>query len=405
MNFIFLGPRIIMGGIETLMSRMASWLIKKGHSVKILCKSIDDEMYGIFDDAGMIIVEDRIDKIHLLNKKCVKRILSKISTNPVDVIVSFSPGLLKSAVAIACSFKTKSRIVSGVWGDMWFSGYRKSPVCRFLYDPSDYIFHKLLSEHARLFANKTIKNSIEETCNCSIPGVIWPLPVDGNRFNSIKRKAERGEIVSVGRLSGMKEYNIGMIDIIKRLKDEGTKVRWFVYGDGRYKERMEDKIQELKLGDSIFLMGNIDYKEMYKVFETAWLFVGMGTAIVEASYAEVPSLSVVPFYTEPRTYGYFHDLPDFNVGEDLKTEPKDFFTELRNGLKVDNDEYERMCSESRKKAQLFNIDERMNDFMEHLGKVESENWDRKTTFGYRVSLFIYPVVRRLKKIVNLIASA
>ncbi len=50
-------------------------------------------------------------------------------------------------------------------------------------------------------------------------GLLWPLPIDTGEFGRRRAQAEmRGaRLVSVGRLSPMKEYNLYMIDIVKEL--------------------------------------------------------------------------------------------------------------------------------------------------------------------------------------------
>jgi hypothetical protein len=396
MNFIFISPHIVMGGIETLMARMSKWLIDQGHEVSILCSSIDDEMYSAFSNPNIIHVIKNIDRWHIMSKKYINKKIKDVTLSPIDVIVAFSPRNLKTAVAIACSLSESCRIVAGVWGDIWYCNYKINSMKDIIKNPSNYLFHELMAPQSRLYMNQTVQNKIEESCGRKVPGVIWPLPVDGRRFMSTMRRPQRGNIVSVGRLSGMKEYNIGMIDIINRLRNEGLYVKWQVYGDGPYRNVMENKIYKLGLSNSIKLMGNISYNEMHHVLEDAWLFVGMGTAIVEAAFARVPSIAVVPFQEEPMTFGCFHELPGFNVGEMLSGRPKDFYILMKKVLCADDNAYNKLCDDCLERAKLFSIELRMKEFISILGNIKTIRWSNQLPIKYRVSLLFNALHRRLK---------
>lgn len=396
MNYIFICPKIIMGGIETLMARMSKWLIDNGHEVSILCPSIDGEMYNSFDYQNIIYIIPNIHRWHFKRNKYINSMLQNVTSKPIDVIISFSPTSLKTAIAIASSLTYPCRIAAGVWGNTWFIGYRYGSLKDALIDPANYLFHKLLKSESRLYMNETVQNIIEESCGKKVPGIIWPLPVNVESYNSIKREPERGRIVSVGRLSGMKEYNIGMIDVIKKLTADGLNIRWDVYGDGKYRKVMEDKILFLNLKEIIQLHGNIDYNNLHKAFEKAWLFVGMGTAIVEAACAKIPSIAVVPFNEEPMTFGYFHELPEYNVGEMLSGCPKDFYEMIKSMLLTDDLNYNNMCTMSLERAKKFDLEKRMLEFLKHVDKIKAIYWPKKITKTYRVGLLLHPFWRRLR---------
>jgi len=52
--------------------------------------------------------------------------------------------------------------------------------------------------------------------------------------------------VKVGRLTKVKGHEL-FIPSMHKLIDEGYKIRWYLVGDGDYKEDLKNKISELKL--------------------------------------------------------------------------------------------------------------------------------------------------------------
>src|SRR5690606_16390596 len=116
----------------------------------------------------------------------------------------------------------------------------------------------------------------------------WPLPVDSDHFIPADRRPIWGKIVSIGRLSEMKEYNFYMIEVVAELIRRGYDVTWTVYGAGEFEEVMRTMIRERNLEGVIALAGPMPYERCRQVLSDAYVFVGMGTTIVEAAMFGVP---------------------------------------------------------------------------------------------------------------------
>lgn len=111
----------------------------------------------------------------------------------------------------------------------------------------------------------------------------------------IKRKAkEEGgfsdsfdgiRILTVGRLTYQKAYEIA-IDVMKKLKEEGFPVRWYVLGEGSEREKLEKQIAELGLQEDFLLMGAVQnpypYYKQCDLYVHATRFEGKSIAIQEA---------------------------------------------------------------------------------------------------------------------------
>ena len=67
-----------------------------------------------------------------------------------------------------------------------------------------------------------------------------------------------------------------------------------IFGEGYLKENLKFKIENLKLGDRVFLKGFIDHKEMPKYLKACDIFIrpslseGFGVSFVEAMAARLP---------------------------------------------------------------------------------------------------------------------
>lgn len=119
------------------------------------------------------------------------------------------------------------------------------------------------------------------------------------------------KVVAVGRLVEFKTYNLYMLDIIKRMNKKGYKVQFDIYGDGPLRSEIENKIQQLNIGGQINLKGTLDYLEFDNTVGKYDLFIGSGTAIIQAAALGLPSIVGVENTVEPETYGYFSNVHQY----------------------------------------------------------------------------------------------
>ncbi|MBE0448533.1 MAG: glycosyltransferase family 4 protein [Actinobacteria bacterium] len=118
-------------------------------------------------------------------------------------------------------------------------------------------------------------------------------------------------IVAVGRLVEFKTYNIYMLGVIKKLKENGVNVRLDIYGEGPIQNKVESLVRELALEEVVTLKGTLDYNDFNIVVGDYDLFIGSGTAIIQAAALGVPSIVGVENVISSETYGYFCDVCDF----------------------------------------------------------------------------------------------
>ena len=113
--------------------------------------------------------------------------------------------------------------------------------------------------------------------------------------DEIRRKAEEGtgfedhfdgvRLLTVGRLTHQKAYDIA-IDAMKRIKDRGYKVRWYILGEGNERPALEKKVKELGLEKEFLMPGAASdpfpYYKQADIYVHATRFEGKSIAIQEA---------------------------------------------------------------------------------------------------------------------------
>ena len=102
----------------------------------------------------------------------------------------------------------------------------------------------------------------------------------------------------------------------------------------------------------------MEYKNLYSVLEDAFMFVGMGTVLIEASAMGIPALQAIDSEKMHATYGFFSNLKGLSIGEVnddfIKVSIKDSVNEL---AQKSEKEYYELALNHIKRASTFNIEE------------------------------------------------
>ncbi|MCI8530856.1 MAG: glycosyltransferase [Lachnospiraceae bacterium] len=96
---------------------------------------------------------------------------------------------------------------------------------------------------------------------------------------------EGWRILTVGRLTEQKALEFS-IDAMKRLKDEGLQVKWYVLGEGERRSFLEERVRKLGLEEDFMLFGAVEnpypYMLQADLYVHASRFEGKSLAIQEA---------------------------------------------------------------------------------------------------------------------------
>lgn len=315
---LFIYGALPVGGIETFFVRMAKERFHKNLHTSILLlskpeRSNDELLSEIKKYASVIYPEDIFygfsffcRRFPLLSPVKPKAVLDKLMK--VDQIHAFDGMHALLGYRLSQKLDRKLPVTIGfyhyikyLWGGgnvAWHEKLNRDFIFNYLPEKSLLFF----SEGNRELYIKHKKQEFGES-NTFRLGVIdkKEVALSGGLITPLK-------IVAVGRLVEFKTYNFYMIDVVKKLIDKGIDVEFDVYGDGPLKQQIQEKIKKANLQDKILLKGTLDYSKFDTTIANYDLFIGSGTAIIQASALGVPCIVGVENMIAPKTYGYFCDV-------------------------------------------------------------------------------------------------
>lgn len=355
MHILFVYPSPgIWGGIETQIVRMSHWLVSRGHRVTVLTAS--DRHWGPLLPPEVRCVALGAEFWRLEYYLSARRIWRTLNVPKPDVIKSFNWELRTAWVGYQLAVIAGAKAVAGFYGP-----------CAFLRDhPRGFHLRSFLKntpDSARIFMSPEQIDYLRKTYGEG--GQLWLLPVDSDRFLPATRRPVWGRIVSIGRMGDMKGYNFYMIDVVEELIRRGHDVTWTAHGTGEYEAKMREMIRARKLEASIELPGPMPYERCRQALAEAYVFVGMGTSIVEASLFGVPNVLALVNDRVGMTYGPLYRLPLGSVGDVLDAPPTlHVADEIERLLKLSPEEYAQECEHVRQYAQPYDSDVSMRHFVE-----------------------------------------
>lgn len=266
------------------------------------------------------------------------------------------------------------------------------------------LFSEVLQRSNLLFFNEVLVGFYEEQYKKSFQAVnVFPLGVIDLNTRQTYFRAPGADFVlgSVGRLVTFKSYNFWMLDVVKALRERNIPAKYIVYGEGPQKEEIAEKIKALGIQEHVSLEGNLEHSNFVQRVSQFDVFVGSGTAIVEAAGAGVPSVIGIENLSEPLTYGFFSDIPGFSYNED-NLYPKQSALQLFLDYYASSEENKsELRARQVAKSGLFSIQQCSNNFRDLKLTSVSEAVVRKRgslvfRLAYCLSFLIFSIGVRLK---------
>lgn len=371
MNYLFVYKNALnIGGIQTLIARIAEGLIASGHSVSALfftdicepvARLLPEECEQLSLPAGY---QERI----LFPHNC-RRWLSE-HCGDAEVCVTFGNGPLHFISANLSSFRSRPSVISYVVNDIEFTGTGRKLFGRFYSHMFlDRYFRYSLPDINKFFAGEAVLRLHEEKSNAKFPDArITPIPIKMSHQRATA-SLRPFRLVSIGRIdSVLKTYNLSVPAVMRELRDEGHAIHWDVYGGGVPPdiEKFLALIREHGVEDCVTWHGELPYEDMPAALENATVFLGMGTAALEAAMLGIPTLVAVACTFEPVCYGFLHEVPFGIFGEDGaywldRRRIKDALAELYRSSRAD---YERLVEADRNYVRQYASDEWITRFIE-----------------------------------------
>lgn len=397
------------GGIETLIVRMIKWFCRNGYSVTLFLYGGEGELIKYLKNLEnlTIIVNDYYS---VYNKSVLSNFLMKLprrffyevqlsyldkrylKSNKYDLIYSFNP----ESFIISYLFDGKIYL-SGVYHPKVYYKESRQNIIKYLSILDKDFIDKII------FMSESVKYNTEKYFYKKLKGGIFPLPVEIPERREIL-KGESGykryysnKIISIGRIVDFKTYNFYMVDIMESLIKDYPEIEYHIYGFGPLEEKLIDKINKSDCKKNIFYHGKLNYSDIENILKDSFCFIGVGTSLIEACLFEIPGIVALGNDTEAKSDGFFYELPKYECGgligdnKNAKYKVKILIEKL---LNMSENEYKLISQKCRSKAEEFDIENIMPDFMEYVNALKTQSKIKKASY---IKLFTLRLLNFLKQ--------
>lgn len=269
------------GGTERVMTNLANQFSKAGHEVIFFTYTRGAKEYPLNGEIKRIIVapEDPQRKGKWKTKVMIG-LRKAIRKSHPDVLITFGVGMISRAMVATFGLPVKN-IISYQCSPYWdFRTILNRYMMRTLHQRTDGI----------VFQTQESKDFLPKAMQAK--GKIIFNQVDDKFYNTIY-EGVRKDIVSVGRLKGMKNHKM----LINAFAAISSKIsdNLLIYGAGELYDELQSQIRAMHLEDRVFLKGLCS--DIPNAIKSAKLFVmssdheGCPNALMEAMALGIPCIS------------------------------------------------------------------------------------------------------------------
>lgn len=296
------------GGIETLIVRIANFFVESEVSVCLCCTAGGELESALNSHVSVVVYRDTSDLVRSMNTRQYQG-----RTESEVLVMSFDPISAARALKVEAVLISTRKVthLSGVFHPRayFMTGERKDRI--FL----NYLLALAIGRHHLFFMNEECRRTHSTKWHIDLsssPLLALPINCKDAMWQASDKAAVR--VVSVGRLVDFKSYNLGAAGIVRACLDRGVTVTWDIFGDGPLRSSIQAEIEALGVAPYVRLMGVLHYNDFPERVASYDLFVGMGTAALEAAMMGVPTICATVDEAS-LCYGYLHNLPFGNIGE------------------------------------------------------------------------------------------
>jgi glycosyltransferase involved in cell wall biosynthesis len=376
MQILLINHSLYTGGVETLMVRMANWLVRNGHACSILLRdAFEGDLRPMLEP--QVEVRSVGNQWDLLALPGVNQIVWNSWNLPQpDIIYTMEQNWAGVGLLVRDLFTNPTpSVATGAYhiNQFAYEGVPKKWGRLALFNQEIYNHHYLdcqkcfMSEETRIGHEGFFSRQIGA-------GWVWPLPIEIPSDQGLEsRRPVLHRIVSVGRLTRFKTYSWYMVPILYSLREKYPDVQWHIYGFGACERELVDHVWKGAIQDNLIVFhGPIAYRNLSSVFAEASVFIGMGTTLLEAAAAGVPSIPAIVDDPEGLSWGFIEQMPYFTVGETIPgKQPEQKVADLLVRLFDSNPDAERsIVSKGRAYVAPYSMDHLMDRFLHYLKNLD-----------------------------------
>lgn len=394
MRILFLYNALYMGGVETFLARFSKFFYAKTDIKPIIIfieKSHNDKFLAEIKKYADVFCLNRGD----FDLENITKDIQNLNLGKIEYVLNFTLSCFLIAGYLTKNIYKEAKILYYAvepFGLVGQEGDAPATLKHILksYPSSNIAFinSPCLNSHKKNITGYSFKDS-----------KTLKLPINLAFWQDLKRNPEKFKIVSIGRINDTKTYNFTMLDAIEKLKEVNNLFSYHIYGDGEQFQKLKYEVEKRDLTNTIFLHGTIAYSEMTNVLASAFCFIGVGTSVLEASAAGVPSLLGIFKEKGSLTYGFFANFPEDSLGEIVDQPKFSFFESIVQLSQMTDKEYKVLSLKHQEKALEYSEE---NFFIQFEAFLKDSQFCKfpsrfffKTIFFWKMLKICYKKVRSL----------
>lgn len=302
------------GGTATLSYRLSREYQKRGFRIIYVCEEINDlDNYHLFQELGMEVIVSRRSNWYRRIKNTIekaKQVTIWVYSYEIFSVAEKVKRVRKHLETNIFLYVVHERcLIRG--GGSGRGIYEK--ICSLINSLNAKYVKTIDQNNELLFMEQRIVALTEHHLEMQFQDTgskVFPLPYyfEEHPLGIGKRK----KIIStMTRMDfPFKGYVIGLLDIFCKYYQEYGLELWII-GSGASEDELRAKIEQLddEARSHIKLFGNIEYTKVKDLLKNTYVFVGMGTGILDAASVMLPSIGVQAYQYECLGDGFLNDNP------------------------------------------------------------------------------------------------
>lgn len=303
------------GGLQTAMVRMARWCRVNNVDCLLIFESCDDQMFRLREDFEIDYLQsfEGLDIARAIEDRLVK------SDDGVTVVTFELPEFLlfeRIRRRHLGGMSLQSVIYNVSDGSMVYGEEFKGIAGKLIRALNKAVFEEMRSSRQTYYMDAETHDAAFERLGLTVAvedGTVIPLPmfISDESVLPHRHSGER-TILTVSRAAfPFKGYLLGLVADFPRLKDRFPDLRLRIVSFGPDIRRLEQTIAECPepARSSIELVGQSTSEEIRAMLRRSWVYIGMGTTVLDAADEGVPAIVSCHHTLEDVCVGLFCDNP------------------------------------------------------------------------------------------------